>query len=473
MSFGKISRRKFLRQAGCTGMGTATFLSSYNSLSLINKLIGTSSAPPSDYKALVCILLAGGNDSYNMLVPKGNSEYSEYAATRGNLALQQNELLAINPNTGQGKDLGVHPDMPDVQQLFENGNLAFVANAGTLVEPVPNATAFNSGNYELPLGLYSHSDQIQQWQTAFPQNREAIGWGGKMADLLKTMNTSQNISMNISLSGRNVFQSGNTVLEYSISNEGDGVSGIREIVPHWYSNNGFMNRMRNQVVKDLATEMYANVFQETLGTVSNQTLETFEEFKLAVSGVNINTDFSGHYTSQNMKMMARVIGARNELGMNRQTFFMNMGGWDHHDDVLPSQQVMLGQLNNAISEFYTSLEELGVEDKVTIFTISDFGRTLTSNGNGSDHAWGGNTIVAGGAVNGKDIYGSYPDLHLSGNPLVVSNRGNLIPTTAADLYFAELALWFGVQPSDLPLILPNISNFYNINSGVNPLGFLT
>lgn len=468
----KISRRNFIRQVGCTGMGSATFLSSFNNLSLINKLIGTSLSPPTDYKALVCVLLAGGNDSFNMLIPRGNPEYAEYAATRADLALPQGSLLPLNQLTSDGKEYGAHPSMGGVQQLFEMEKLAYIANVGTLVEPIPNATAYHSGTVQRPLGLYSHADQIQQWQTSIPQSREAIGWGGRMADILQTQNTNQNISMNISLAGRNVFQSGNTVLEYSISNQGDGVSGIVPVVPTWYSNSGFLNRLRDDAIKDMATEIYANVFQQTLGTLTNQTLDTFEAFKNAVSTIQLNTAFSSHYLSQNMKMVTRVIAARDALGMCRQTFFMTFGGWDHHNEVINNQQYMLGVLSNAISELFSGLQEIGMEDKVTLFTISDFARTLTSNGNGSDHAWGGNAIVAGGAVNGKEIYGTFPDLYVNNNPLVVSPRGNLIPTTSTDEYFAELALWFGVSPSDLHLILPNIGQFYDVNSGVNPIGFL-
>ena len=171
-------------------------------------------------------------------------------------------------------------------------------------------------------------------------------------------------------------------------------------------------------------------------------------------------------------MIAKVIAARNQLGMCRQTFFVNIGGWDNHDEVLNSQDYLFGVVNNAMSEFYTVLQELGVQDKVTTFTVSEFGRTLTSNGNGSDHAWGGQQMVMGGAVNGKEIYGTYPSLSLTSNDLNVSNRGVLIPTLSTDEYFAELALWFGLSPTDLPLIFPNITNFYVPGSPNYPIGFL-
>ena len=422
------------------------------------------------------MLLAGGNDSYNMLAPKGMPEWDQYVETRADLAIDHNQLLALNPITPIGKDLGAHPSMTGVQQLFDNQNLAFVANVGTLIENIPTATDYHSGNYQHPLGIYSHADQIQQWQTSIPNSREAVGWGGKMADLLKTpsynLNTNPNISMNISLAGRNVFQAGNTVLEYSISNQGDGIEGIREPVPWWKANSGYLNRLTEGAIKDMATEIYANVFQETFADLTDQSLLAFEDFQKAISQIDLATSFSPERLAQDLRMIARVIGARDALGMCRQTFFVTIGGWDHHNEVIESQMYMLGVLSRAINEFMSALGELGVQDKVTLFTASDFARTLTSNGNGSDHAWGGNTIVAGGAVKGKEIYGSYPDLNIEGNDLIVHSRGNIIPTTSTDEYFAELALWFGVSPSDLPLLFPNIGNFYDINSGVNPLGFL-
>ncbi|MEY3366857.1 MAG: hypothetical protein RI973_12 [Bacteroidota bacterium] len=453
-------------------MGAATLLSSLNNLSIINRLVAAQASPPGDYKALVCLLLAGGNDSYNMLVPRGSSEYADYASTRADLALPQASLLPINPLVSDGKEYGIHPSMAGLQGLFESQKAAFVANVGTLIEPIANATEYQAGLKRIPLGLYSHADQIQQWQTAIPHTREAVGWGGRVADLLKSLNGNQNISMNISLSGRNVWQSGNTVLEYSISNSGNGVEGIAPIVPSWYSNAGFLQRLQMSAIEDLSTFHYANVFKDTFGELTEQSVEAFEALEQAIAGVNLSTPFSTNSLAKNLKMIARVIGARGALGMQRQTFFVTYGGWDHHDDVIENQEVMLDIVSTAISQFMNGLAELGIQDKVSLFTISDFARTLTSNGKGSDHAWGGNAFVVGGAVNGKKIYGTYPALHLQGNPLVLNNRGNLIPTTAADLYFAELALWFGVSPSDLSTVLPNIGYFYDTASGAAPLGFL-
>ncbi len=438
---------------------------------LANRLAGASSSNGSDYKALVCILLSGGNDSYNMLVPRGSFEHGIYAQTRSDLALDQSLLLPINPLTNNTFSLGLHPSMPEVQQLFENGNLAFVSNVGTLIEPVANSTEFYSGAKNIPLGLYSHADQIQQWQTSIPYSRESIGWGGKIADQLSSMNSNQEISMNISLSGRNVWQSGNSVLEYSISNSGNGVEGIEQYQP-WLHNSGLIHEIRETAIKDMATQMYSNVFKKTFGNLTTNSFQSLEVFQNAIAGVApFTTNFSDHYLSQNLQMVAKTVAAKDTLGMCRQTFFMDFGGWDHHDGTLMYQQAMLGDLSQAMGSFYSALQEIGMENDVTLFVISDFARTLTSNGNGSDHAWGGNVIVMGGEVNGREVYGQYPLLDLNNN-LMIHSRGNLIPTTSTDAYFAELALWFGVPASDLHLILPNISEFYSTNSGSMPLGFL-
>ena len=472
MHHANISRRKFLGQAGCAAMGSATLLSTLTNLMVSNKLLATQNEEPCDYKALVCILLAGGNDSYNMLIPRGEDEHAEYVNTRSNLAIPRENILPLAADNDIGKSLGLHPSMSSLQNLFNAGNAAMIANVGTLIDPISNRTEFDQRVKRIPLGLYSHSDQIQQWQTAAPHNRQSVGWGGKIADILHTQNLNQGISMNISLSGRNVFQSGNSVVEYAIGNQGSGVEGIKQIYP-WHGRTGFFNRIRQEAMKDINTQMYANVFKDNFSVVADQSVESIETFAKAVNqSMPFSTVFADHYLARNLRMVAKTIAAKDQLGVSRQTFFVTFGGWDHHDEVLENQNFMLGMLSLAIGQFFDALTEVGLQDQVTLFTISDFARTLTSNGNGSDHAWGGNAIVAGGAVNGKRIYGQYPDLYVSGNPLMVSPRGNLIPTTAADLYFAELALWFGVSPNDLSLIFPNLANFYDTASNVMPLGFL-
>jgi len=464
----KLNRRNFLGQASCAAIGSITSMNTLYNLMATNRLSVASATPPEDYKALVCILLAGGNDSFNMLMPKGDAEHARYAVTRSNLAIPKEEIIGLS-GTNSGYALGLHPSMGQLASMYEAGNAAFIANAGTLVEPIANYTEYRSTAKKKPLGLFSHSDQIEQWQTSIPDQRQAIGWGGRMADLLNETNSSNGISMNISLSGRNVFQSGQNVLEYSISNRGNGASGIEQLGT---SDAGILNRLRNTTVDSLMRDIYGNVFKETFANLTTKTIASQKVFEAAMNQIGtFPTVFEDddHYLSQNLRMMARVISSAQALDQKRQIFFTTFGGWDHHDEVLDNQTAMLGVVSKAIDQFYQALDlaDPGLRDKVTLFTVSDFARTLTSNGNGSDHAWGGNMIVAGGAVKGGQVYGQYPDLDLASN-LMVSQRGNLLPTTASDQIFAEMAKWFGVSDTNInDYVLPNFSRFDQ-----NPLGFL-
>lgn len=469
MSKRKISRRRFIGEASCAAIGSTTFLSSFLNLAAANTL-----ATPiigGDYKALVCVLLAGGCDTFNMVIPHVQSEYDNYAATRTSLALSRDSLYDFTPlNTG-GKTYGFHNSMFRMQELFNSGDLAVVSNVGTLVEPILDNSEYSSGVKKLPLGLYSHSDQAMHWQTSVPQSRDALGWGGRLADLLQKDNSSPNISMNISLSGRNTFQSGADTIEYTISNSGNGGAGVEQFI--YQGNAGLMNIARNSTVDSLVADMYSNVFKKTFANSLRTTVEATTLFSNSLSEVQpFTTQFSNNNFSRDLHQVARTIAAQGSLGMERQVFYVVYGGWDHHGELLGNQQTMLADLSNGLYEFYSALGEINKQECVTAFTISDFARTLTSNGNGSDHAWGGNHLVLGGAVNGTNMFGTYPDLYLDNNPLNVSSRGNLLPTTSTDEYFAELALWFGVSQGQLEDILPNIREFYPSNATSGPLGFM-
>ncbi len=462
-----MSRRKFLGTASCAALGSTTMLSSILNLGVINSLAGMSLPTYKEdntYKALICILLAGGNDSYNMLVPRNGAHYTEYATTRSNLALAQGDLLPINYTDPNGRQFGLHPSMPEVQSLFNSNKMAFVSNVGTLVEPTTMAQ-YQNGGVSTPLGLFSHSDQIQQWQTSIPQTRSAIGWGGRIADILHAGNGNQNISMNITLSGTNVFQIGNNVTEYAIRASAGGSVGISV-----YDSTNPVDAFLKTGVESLLNQQYNDIFRSTYANKIKNSQSYHEQFNLALAGVPpLNTTFSPSYMSKNMELIAKTIAARNTINVNRQTFFVTFGGWDHHDNLIDNQDDMLGVLSTAIGELELALQELGVFNDVTTFTISDFARSLTSNGNGSDHAWGGNTMVMGGAVNGGQVYGSYPSLAYGGANDV--GGAIMLPTTAVDEYFAELSEWFGISASDLPYILPNIGNFYTPGTG-GPIGFM-
>jgi len=462
----KYSRRSFLGTASCAAIGSTTFFSTLFNLQSMSAASLSNTAYFSggeDYRALVCIMLGGGNDGYNMLVPVNNSDYNDYKKTRSNLALAKSSLLPLKPVLYNEKELGLHPAMSELKALFDKGKVALISNVGTLVEPTTKS-GYNNGR-KLPFGLFSHADQDQQWQTSVPQTKSPTGWGGRLADLVQSANTNQAISMNISLSGKNIFQRGIEASEYSIASSGSGSVGIRG-----YKGQTTFNQIRTGAVKSLMEKQYQDIFRQTYAGVIQASQNTHELFSAAVGNSTLTTSFSNTELSQSLQMIARTIKVRKELGLKRQTFFVRFDGWDHHDEVLVNQSQMLAVLSKAMSEFQTALEELKVADCVTTFTTSDFARTLTSNGNGTDHAWGSNVIVMGNKVKGKEIYGSYPGLRL--NTDIEIGGGVLIPKISTDEYFAELALWYGVSKGDLVNLFPNIGNFYNTLSDRSPIGFM-
>jgi len=468
----KMNRRKFLGQASCAAIGATTVFSTlFNLRSLQAAAAFNHSAVtmPGDYKALVCLLNAGGMDSFNMLVPRSQEGYKQYATTRSNMSLGLDEILKINAMDNHGGDFGIHPSFKHLQQFFESGRLAFVSNVGTLVRPITKQE-FYSGMVPSPLGLYSHSDQIMQWQTGLPDQRASKGWGGKMADLLMASNENQTVSMNISLSGSNIFQTGENTVEYSLHPTRGSVGIIDYQNQDW-----LLNQLRRKAIDGMVALPYQDVFKKTyINTVKT----AIEGNEMLANILNNAPDFTVPFEAESdlansFQMIARTIAGREKLKMSRQIFFVEYGGWDHHDKLLEAQSDMFTELDTALFAFQSALDQLGVSDQVTTFSMSEFSRTLTSNGNGTDHAWGGNVFVLGGAVSGQRIFGTYPSLLLgSGNPQEVGG-GSLIPTTSTDAYFAELALWYGVAPSDLATLFPNIGYFYNTGSGSGrPIGFL-
>lgn len=463
-----LTRRQFVGSASCAAIGSTTLFSSLLNLGTSNALAGLnvkSNEVDGDYKALVCILLAGGNDSFNMLVPRSKESYREYRRSRSNLALPQSNLLPLQFSDEWGREYAVHSAMPEVQQLFNKHKLSFIANVGTLVEPVSKAK-YLSGSAKLPIGLLSHADQIQQWQTSLPDSRSAKGWGGRMADILEQGNQNQAISMNISLSGANIFQVGTNATEYAIRASAGGSVGIRA-----YEGQSSLDQVLRKGTESLLAQQYQDIFKATYQKKIIDSQASHHIFSQALAGTTpIDSSFSTNKLSADLALVAQTIAARKTLGMKRQTFFINYGGWDHHDSVLENQALMLGILSKALLEFQTAIESLGIAEQVTTFTISDFGRTLSSNGNGTDHAWGGNVMAMGGAVNGGQIYGRYPSLLIGGADDI--GGAIMLPSLSTDMYFAELVKWFGVSQGDLGFVLPNIGRFYDPRSNRSPVGFM-
>jgi uncharacterized protein (DUF1501 family) len=468
------SRRKFIGQASCAAVSSIPVLNTLLNLSLTERLAAVTAPTNNEYRAVVCVFLAGGNDSFNMLVPRAPAAYAQYQASRANLALTPAQLIDINP-IGL-PNFAVHGGMPEIANLFQNGNAAFIANVGTLIEPVQNRTQVSQFAKQLPLGLYSHSDQIEQWQTSVPNSRAGIGWAGRTADLLKSINTNQAVPMNISLDGGNVWQTGNTVAEYAITPA--GAVGLNNYRPAWQANDPIAQAL-SQGVDSQLSQQYTNLLMQTFNTRKKQAIDAYNTFATATAGALPGAvTFPSTYLGSRLQMVAKAINGRAGTGAIRQTFFIQIGGWDHHSGVLSLQGQMLPEVSAAIGAFYNQLTAMSLQNNVTLYTASDFGRSLTSNGQGSDHAWGGNQLVVGGSVIGKKIYGSYPSLAI--NPVVGAElnpldtgSGRLIPTTSCDSFFAELALWLGVSKTDLPLVLPNIGNFYSATGSNPPLGFLS
>ncbi len=463
MSIYDVKRREFLKMAGLVGAGLSTGQSSLFNLKNLGALAGINAAKGDDYKALVCVYLGGGADSYNMLVPRSVSEYNVYQATRSNLALNLSDLLPINPMNNGGIDFGLHPMMTGVQSLFNDGKACVLANVGTLVDYISKDEYYNELK-PVPLGLFSHSDQTNQWQTASPGERLIKGWAGRISDMIHDVNDNDLISMNMSFNGTNTFQSSNLNVEYSINNNGAiTLNGYGDMYGQGIQKTIAIDKMLSRSYTDPLKETYTKNFKTALDSnlFFNEKISEVPEF---------STQFSESYMSGNMSMIAKIIAAREELGFKRQIFYLDVGNWDNHDNLTNDLSYNLMSVDNALTEFNNVLKEMGLEDCVVTFTMSEFGRTLTSNGNGTDHAWGGNAFVMGGPVRGNRIFGEFPDLALQ-SPLDIGG-GVIIPTTPNDLYFAELAIWLGVPQGELHTIFPNLGNFYAQGSTNAPLGFL-
>jgi len=450
-----VSRRQFLGQASCAAISSTSLFSTLLTLRLANSLAAQTTTGSGDYKALVCLFLSGGNDSFNMLVPTTAGEYEAYAAVRGNLALARDTLLQITPSNLSGRTLGIHPSMTEVRDLFGQGRLAFVSNVGSLVRPLSLAD-YRAGR-SLPLSLYSHADQIKQWQTCIPDQRTAVGWGGRAADIINSLNSPSLVSMNISLSGQNVFLSGRDAFTYSVSS--GGATALTGYSPTAVNS---LTAQRTKGVDSVMDQNYRNLFEQTYAQSTRDAVDSYFEFSTALNGISLSTPVpTGNSLASSLAMIARVVAARSRLGAQRQIFFVQLGGWDHHDEVLNNQLTMLRTVSQAIGMFSTALTEVGVADRVTLFTASDFGRTLSSNGNGSDHAWGGNHLVMGGAVGGGKVYGDaaagrYPDFRNLAQ--IDTGQGRLIPGVSVDEYARDLLAWFGVSNSNMDYVLPAFSS---------------
>lgn len=447
-----LNRRDVLRLGG-QGLASASLMATLGGLQT-----AMAASDTSGYKALVCIFLNGGNDAYNWLVPRSASAYADYAASRRNLALEQASLLPITTlNTGLAQ-YGLHPACPEIRDLFNAGKATFVVNTGPLVQPTTVAQ-YKAESVPLPFQLFSHSDQQALTQTCIANSTSRQGWAGRMADLLNSEGFRQPLAMNVSINGNNILQAGRDTVLYNI-----GTGGAPEM--RIYKDTSYRQGKRRQLFLELLRQSGndPNLLQREFGNTLTRSYQTAETVNAALKSVPaITTAFGSDSLSRQLKMAAQMVRARDALGVKRQVFFVQFGGWDFHDTLLADQAKKLGELSRALKSFQEALAEIGSENMVTSFVASEFGRTLTSNGDGTDHGWGGHTLVMGGAVQGLRLYGRYPSLALNGADDV--GRGSILPSTSTDQVAATLAQWFGVGSGDLDTLFPNLRNFSERNLG--------
>jgi uncharacterized protein (DUF1501 family) len=471
------SRRDFLKTTACAAMSTAALTGTIRDLRLMNAAVAQSNI--SDYKALVCVFLAGGNDSNNMIIPHIQSEYNNYAAIRSNvLALPRDDTMQIFPGNSDGHEYELHPAAPQLRDLFNAGKLAVLFNAGTLVYPMTKAQ-YNSGFLSRPPQLFSHADQVTQWQTSIPDRPPLTGWGGRCADLLNSVQPNAPISMTVTLNGANTFEVGNIVAQYSVSTTGAvtilGVSGARLNALTGMLGLNYPN-MQAQAYSSIALHSIVTATNLNNAIVTNGGNFFTNGFPTTITSPTGGNPFSTQIGNQ-LKMIARLIEAGHRsttlggFGMKRQIFFCQIGGFDNHTNQTPGPGAttignhanLLADLSQCLNSFQLAMEQIGLSQKVTVFTASDFGRTFPCNGQGTDHGWGSHHLILGGAVKGGKTYGTFPTLTVGGPD--DTSTGRWIPTTAIDQYYATLATWFGVDNSNLSTVFPNLGRFATPNLG--------
>lgn len=446
----RASRRSFIRCASFAATGNVLGLRPFGTL---NALAQTTT----DYKALVCVFLYGGNDANNTIIPFDTSGYNSYAATRGPLAIPQNQLLPLTPLP----NFSLNPNLPEIQTLIDNKNAAIVANVGTLVTPTTRAL-FQSNQSTLPSNLFSHPDQQLEWQNAAQSAATSTGWAGRIADLLgTTYNTNATIPMITSVAGDTLFCNGQSSTPVSVSPGNLGGANCSEGA--------------TECGAQLATAQALLTFDTGLTLIQADDSITSNAYKYAQTLTAATQSVSALQTvfpsnnglASQLKQIAQIIQVRAALGVKRQIFFAGIGNFDTHSDQLNLQNALLAQISPALAAFYQATQELGVASNVTTFTMSDFSRTYQPNSNtGTDHAWGSHHVVIGGAVKGGQMYGTFPTLALGG-PDDSGSNGRWVPTTGSVQYAATLAQWFGVDTAHLSAIFPNIGSF-----STNNLGFI-
>jgi uncharacterized protein (DUF1501 family) len=420
------------------------------------------------YKALVCLFMNGGNDSHNWVVPTDVNGHAEYAAVRRELAWAANRLLPLTSTTqGSGRSFGVPQELQPLQTLYEAGRCAVVANVGPLVRPVTKAD-FDAGRH-LPAKLFSHNDQQSTWQSLSPEGAPS-GWGGRMGDLLMAGNQQPTFTA-VSAGGNAIFLTGANVTQYQVSSSGPvAVNALS-------SSSVFGSAAAVAALRRALQAPGSNHFQGEYTRVMQRSLDTSASLRTAMAATAVpalptspisvasggSITLSNENLAQQLRVVAQMVASAGTLGMQRQVFMVNIGGFDTHANQMRDQPFLMARVAQAIGWFFAALDGLGLSNNVTLFTASDFGRTLSSNGQGSDHGWGSHQFVAGGAVAGRKIYGRFPVTALGTNDEVGSGR--LLPSTSVTEFAATLGGWMGLSNTELATVLPGLGNFASPDLG--------
>lgn len=466
-----VNRRTFLRRSIHAALGGVALGSALGQMRLVQAATHATGGVFPDYKALVCVFLDGGNDSTNTVVPHDAARHATYQATRPSMAVPQAQVAAnaLLPQPGggpsDGGSYGLHPAMPQLRTLFNQQRAAVVANVGTLLAPTTRAQ-YQAGTVPVPPQLFSHSDQSNYWQTSRPDDANADGWGGRIADLLHAGNPNQDIAMAMSFGGQSLFQRGSVVDQYIMQACYQSSCGVDRIE---YLRD-YQNELGAQTFRALhAQGAQSHLMERAYAGATRRAIATYERlFQVLQSLPTWTTPFPDTYLGGQLRQVANLLAKRGAapagLDMRRQIFFVRHDGYDTHDDQPDRHAELLGELSAGLDAFYRATEQLGIATQVTTFTASDFGRTLSTNGDGTDHGWGGHHFVLGGAVQGGRFYGQMNSLAQAANP-DDAGYGQIIPTTSVDQYAATLATWFGVAPGDLPTLFPRLGEFATPNLG--------
>jgi uncharacterized protein (DUF1501 family) len=416
-----------------------------------------------DYKALVCVFLYGGCDHANTLTPFDQPTYDLYLNARPVLAYPRDSLQAtlLTPDVAlpNGRQYALAPALAPLSGVFDAGDLAVMLNVGTLVEPTTKAQ-YQAQSVRLPPKLFSHNDQQSFWQSSSSEGATS-GWGGRIGDLFQGGNGTASLTC-INVSGNAVLLSGRSTVQYSVNSTG----------PILLNNNAVIygSAAATNALKLIMGGAHVNLFENEHAHVAKRSIDLATQLDSALAAAApIATPFPATTLATQLRMIARLIAVSGDasIGARRQVFFASLGGFDLHDTLATRQPVLLDQVAGAMRAFYDATIELGISDKVTAFTASDFGRTLVPNNDGSDHAWGSTHFVMGSAVRGKAFYGTAPSFVIGSSDDV--GQGRFLPGISVDQYAATLAAWFGVGDGDLPSVLPNILNY---DASTRNLGFV-